>query len=205
MTDYKQLCAELVRIADALDSGTALASNQGQAMDGYSALAAFRDVAYRARAALTEPEPEGLTDEELLCIAAEAIDGYGNCGIKPGEYEEVTEQAVEAYGSELIAYARAVLARWGNHPAKPDTSLQPIPVSERDCRWFSISSIKSATPELKEKIKREQALFKARNTVWSLAEEVKKRGSRSNNAAAVIPHLQAALAALEADQSNEQS
>lgn len=79
------------------------------------------------------------------------------------------------------------------------------PVGKRDCRWFSISSIKSATPELKEKIKREQALLKARNTVWSLAEEVKKRGSRSNNAAAVIPHLQAALAALEADQSNEQS
>ena len=58
MTDYKQLCAELVHIADAFDSGTELASNQGQAMDGYSALAAFRDVAYRARAALTKTEPE---------------------------------------------------------------------------------------------------------------------------------------------------
>ena len=23
------------------------------------------------------------------------------------------------------------LARWGNHPANPDSSLQPIPVSER--------------------------------------------------------------------------
>ena len=80
---------------------------------------------------LSQPEPEDPTDEELLCIAAEAIDGYGNCGIKPGEYEEVTEQAVEAYGSELIAYARAILARWGNHPANPDSSLQPIPVSER--------------------------------------------------------------------------
>lgn len=110
------------------------------------------------RFALAQPEPEGLTDEELLCIAAEAIDGYGNCGIKPGEYEEVTEQAVEAYGSELIAYARAVLARWGNHPAKPDTSLQPIPVSERlpepedcdgqgMCWWWHPSHRESDAPE----------------------------------------------------------
>ena len=26
---------------------------------------------------------------------------------------------------------RAVLARWGNHPESPDSSTQPIPVSER--------------------------------------------------------------------------
>jgi hypothetical protein len=57
MTDYKQLCAELVRIANALDGGAPLVGNQGQALDGYSALAAFRDVATRARAALAQPEP----------------------------------------------------------------------------------------------------------------------------------------------------
>ena len=61
MTDYKQLCAELVRIADALDGGKPLAANQGQALDGYAALAAFRDVANRARAELAKPEPERLT------------------------------------------------------------------------------------------------------------------------------------------------
>ena len=52
MTDFRALCVELVRIADALDKGAALFSNQGQALDGFSALAAFRDVARRARTAL---------------------------------------------------------------------------------------------------------------------------------------------------------
>lgn len=60
-TDFRALCVELVRIADALDKGTPLISNQSQALDGYSALAAFRDVAARARTA----------------IAAE-LEGYGN-------------------------------------------------------------------------------------------------------------------------------
>ena len=67
----------------------------------------------RARAALAQPEPEGPTDEELLRIAASAIEPYESSGIAPGEYEPETECAVEAYGSELIAYARAVLARYG--------------------------------------------------------------------------------------------
>ena len=131
MTTECDLIQRLVDIADALDGKKPLVFSQGQAMDGFTALANFQALANEARAYLSQPEPEGLTDEELLCIAAEAIDGYGNCGIKPGEYEEVTEQAVEAYGSELIAYARAVLARWGGHPGSPDSSLQPVPVSER--------------------------------------------------------------------------
>ena len=53
------------------------------------------------------------TDEELLRIAATAIAPYEISGITPGEYEPETECVVEAYGSELIAYARAVLARYG--------------------------------------------------------------------------------------------
>ena len=67
-------------------------------------------------AVISEP-----SDAELLCIAAEAIDGYGN-GINPGDYEPATECAVEAYGSELCAYARAVLARWGNLKASLTSS-----------------------------------------------------------------------------------
>jgi hypothetical protein len=61
-------------------------------------------------------KPEELrwpTDEELLRIAASAIEPYESSGIAPGEYEPETECAVEAYGSELIAYAREVLARHG--------------------------------------------------------------------------------------------
>jgi hypothetical protein len=68
-----------------------------------------------ARAALAQPEPvgEAPTDEELLRVAASAIDPYESSGIAIGEYEPETECAIEVYGSELIAYARAVLAKWG--------------------------------------------------------------------------------------------
>ncbi len=86
----------------------------------------------RARAALAAeadgPDvPEGRepasvvgepSDEELLDIAAQAIDGYSS-GIKLGEYEAENEIAVEAYGSELITFARAVLSRFGHQPAPP--------------------------------------------------------------------------------------
>jgi hypothetical protein len=68
----------------------------------------------RARALLAQPVAEGPTDEELLRVAATAIDPYESSGIALGEYEPETECAVEAYGSELIAYARAALAKWGH-------------------------------------------------------------------------------------------
>jgi hypothetical protein len=69
--------------------------------------------AEEARAYLAQPESEGPTDEELLATAAASIEPYQDSGIAIGEYEPETEQAVEAYGSELIDFARAVLARWG--------------------------------------------------------------------------------------------
>ena len=98
-------------------------------------------LATEARAALAQPVPEGPTDEELLRFAASAIEPYQSCGIALNEYEAETETAVEVYGSELIAFARAVLARWGR------PTPQPIPVSERlpgpedcnadgDCWWL---------------------------------------------------------------------
>jgi hypothetical protein len=68
----------------------------------------------RARALLDQPVAEKPTDEELLRVAATAIDPYESSGIALGEYEPETECAVEVYGSELIAYARAVLAKWGH-------------------------------------------------------------------------------------------
>jgi hypothetical protein len=64
---------------------------------------------------LAQPEPEGATDEELLRLAATTIEPYESSGIAVGEYEPETECAVEVYGSELISFARAVLARWGHH------------------------------------------------------------------------------------------
>jgi hypothetical protein len=118
MTDYKQLCAELVRIANALDGGAPLVGNQGQALDGYSALAAFRDVATRARAALAQPEPEGPSDEELLALMPETMrdefsyaakvcsDATGG-QVKPGIFRV-------ALNTAALEYAQAVLSRWGN-------------------------------------------------------------------------------------------
>jgi hypothetical protein len=67
----------------------------------------------RARAALAEPEPEGPTDEDLWNTADLIF--QANC-----------------WPTDAIRYARAVLARWGNHQEILDSSTpQPIPVSER--------------------------------------------------------------------------
>jgi hypothetical protein len=67
MTDpYRAMCAELVAIEDALSRGSVQFSNQGQAIDGYSALATFRYVADKARILLAQQEPEGPTDEEIM-------------------------------------------------------------------------------------------------------------------------------------------
>ena len=113
-TDYR---AELQRLVKAYDDhGGKWPENEVEAL---------HQAVERARTALAQPEPEGLTDEELLAIAAASIDPYESCGIAIGEYEAETECAVEVYGSELIVFARAVLARWGR------AVIKPVPVSER--------------------------------------------------------------------------
>ena len=65
-------------------------------------------LATEARAALAEPEPEGPTVMQIIALADE---------IEKAELGQV----------DLV---RAALARWGNHPESPDSSIQPIPVSE---------------------------------------------------------------------------
>lgn len=123
MTDFRALCAELVEAWDDLPWEWE-SDFKGTVAGIHSDL--YDDIAVaRARAALAEPE--GPTDEELLRIAATAIDPYESSGISLGEYEPETECVVEVYGSELIAFARAVLARWGHQPTPP----APVPVSER--------------------------------------------------------------------------
>jgi hypothetical protein len=103
MTDtFRALCAELIEIIE-----------EHCNPDEYALLDVV-NVLGRTRAALAQPEPVALTDEELLQIAASSIAPYESCGISIGEYEAETECAVEVYGSELVAFARAVLARWGN-------------------------------------------------------------------------------------------
>jgi hypothetical protein len=92
MTNYRQLCSELV---DAY----------AWCVDNYMSANSHDDsLVQRARAALAEPEPAGPTDEELDELLTE-IDQSG----EPESWR---------------AYARAVLARWGNHPGSPDSSTQ---------------------------------------------------------------------------------
>jgi len=103
--DYRALCAELLVLAEESISYRAQVNEAVRLID-------------RARAALAQPEPVAPTDEELLAVAASTIEPYEGSGIAVGEYEPEYECAVEAYGSELIAFARAVLERYGNHTSE---------------------------------------------------------------------------------------
>jgi hypothetical protein len=94
--NYKALCAELVVIEDAMSGGSVQLSSQGQALDGYAALAAFRYIAAKARIALAQPEPVAPTDKELHQLW---LDLYAfHDGPTSGDVAEI---------------ARAALARWG--------------------------------------------------------------------------------------------
>jgi hypothetical protein len=76
----------------------------------------YRATPVSSDAPLAQPEPQGPTDDELLEVAAQAL-GYKSI---PSD-----ETCLTAEAGELLAYARAVLARWGC-PA-----IKPVPVSER--------------------------------------------------------------------------
>jgi hypothetical protein len=108
MTDFRALCAELLEIIDFLCEGDSRPDC---------------DIVARARACLSQPEPEGPTDEELNDLWLELY----------GFHDGPTS-------GDVAVIARAVLARWGR-PA-----VEPVPVSERlpgpeDCMdegwaWF---------------------------------------------------------------------
>jgi hypothetical protein len=111
--DYRALCEELTnRLQHAITFPHA---------DSY--YGENRDAIDRARAALAQPEPEGVTDEELLRLACEKL-GYEytpallNCPV------EVTG-CLEALPEELVAFARYALIRWGR------PTIKPVPVAER--------------------------------------------------------------------------
>lgn len=97
MTDYRALCAELVVIEDAMSGGSVQLSSQGQALDGYAGLAAFRYIAAKARIALAQPEPVAPTDEEIMEVFWEHQNGLE-----------------ELWADDWPAAARTVLARWGD-------------------------------------------------------------------------------------------
>ena len=65
--------------------------------------------------------PQGLTDAQLLELAAREIEPYDR--IPPGEYEAEYQRALEVYGSELIAAMRAAIA--ADRAARPAPA--PVP------------------------------------------------------------------------------
>lgn len=123
MTDYKQLCAEMV---DAWDALPWQYDYKGRltGLDGYPP---DDSAVERARAALAEPKPEAPTDAELLGALKAGIAAF------PPRHPEALNLSAAEYEVDLeIRKARAVLARWGNHQQSPDSSTpQPVPVSER--------------------------------------------------------------------------
>ena len=93
---YRAICAELVELSAPVDSIPRLAEH----------LQKLYALADRARALLAQPVADGPTDDELWALGSD--DFCANC-----------------WPTDAIAYARAVLARWGN------PTPQPVAVSER--------------------------------------------------------------------------
>lgn len=119
MTDYKQLCVELLDSAEELDDlieGIKL----GNYMPDSFTLQPMRAVLERARAALAEPEPEEPTDEELLAALKEAIIAF------PPNHPDAQGLSCVEYETQLeLRKARVIFASWGS-PAP-----RQIPVTER--------------------------------------------------------------------------
>lgn len=102
MTDYRALCAELVKLLEVSEEWSGC--TQPPALT-------------RARAALAQPEPVAPTDEELLKLMPETMrdefsyaakvcsDATGG-QVKPGIFRV-------SLNTGALDYARAVLARWG--------------------------------------------------------------------------------------------
>ena len=135
MTNYKQLCADLVEIWDSTadfdynDFGNAAA-----------------DLVVRARAALAEPELEPPTYEEIIKLMPQQMHEDLAAAAR-ALAEQAGTDSTRAKGvmriilrCHVVDHARAVLAKWGG------PTPQPVPVSERlpgpaDCldegwAWF---------------------------------------------------------------------
>jgi hypothetical protein len=68
----------------------------------------------RARAALTQPEPVAPTDEELIEPIVWMID----------------ERVYDTDKGEIAESLHELIARWGNYPVKPDSSLSASLMAE---------------------------------------------------------------------------
>jgi hypothetical protein len=99
MTDYKELCAELVTELEGW-CGTGTYDNTVNA----------HSVIDRARAALAQPEPEGPTDEELVNFRNRAT---ADCCISRSNNGVNLLSGGDCFECQA-AGLRAVLAKWGH-------------------------------------------------------------------------------------------
>ena len=65
---HSEIVRRLINIFDCLEDGSRLISNQGQALDGYSALAAFRALAQRAKQSQTTPITHNQLEDKILAL-----------------------------------------------------------------------------------------------------------------------------------------
>jgi hypothetical protein len=123
MTDYKQLCAELLAALEEEASNWNLDPE-------------CHPLVVRARAALAEPEPKGPTDEELK-------QWQRDCASKTTLGDATHYWALGVPTDLANDLVRAALARWGNHPGSPD-SLAQLDTGELDHRfevwWYNEGS-----------------------------------------------------------------
>jgi hypothetical protein len=115
-TGYRAMCAELVDSVELL--------LEMRAVDA-KPMAITEDRLTRARALLAQPVAEGpkpvvdysrvpeIATEAQIRSAAQYLVKKRNCD------------------GDLIPAIEYAIARWGNHPESPDSSTQPIPLSER--------------------------------------------------------------------------
>ena len=104
-TDWRALCAELTDALDAWQLGGGPPEDTADA-----------DLITRARARLTQPEPQGPTDAQLKATMLQAIKDF------PPSHPDAKPLSEFKYELELeYRKARAVLARWGR-PA-----IEPVP------------------------------------------------------------------------------
>jgi len=102
MTDYKQLCADLLAWAEKASSHYYTKPS----------------VITRARAALAEPETEGPTRQELKTFACEWWRTFGYVKDKA-----TCKWVIDNIDPEhFVDFMDDTLAKWGSHPGSPDSS-----------------------------------------------------------------------------------
>lgn len=132
-TDYR---AELQRLLGAVENDV-IDTNDGLR---------FQAAVNRARAALAQPEPEGVTDEEIgRCLIAAGVDAM------EGESEETNRMYWEGWHEQIITGIRAVItadrARWSRPAIEPVPPTGFFPVEYADANGEGIRIIMEPADE----------------------------------------------------------